>query len=122
MLRILAAGLAVVCVTSPARAAPVTEVTVRDLAQNPSGHHNDVVKVSGTIAGYESHVTARGTPYAGFRLQAGGASVAVFAGRPKGLQNGQRVRVIGTFVKSKRVGRSTFRNAVEAIRIEVLAK
>ncbi|MGH2373978.1 MAG: hypothetical protein ACRDIC_11000 [bacterium] len=106
----------------PAHAAPISEVTVGDLARNPGSHHGDAVKVSGTIAGYQPHVSARGTPYASFRLQAGGASVEAFAGRPKGLQNGQRVRVAGIFVKSKRVGRHTFRNAVEAIRIEVLSK
>lgn len=112
----------IILATLPAGAAPISEVTVSDLAQNPGSHHGDVVKVSGTVAGYQSHVSARGTPYASFRLQAGGASVEVFAGRPKGLHNGQRVRVAGTFVKSKRVGRHTFRNAVEAVRIEVLSK
>lgn len=118
----LLTALMIVLAVLPAHAAPVSEVTVSDLAQNPRGHHGDIVKVSGTIAGYQSHVSARGTPYASFRLQAGGASVEVFAGRPKGVQNGQRVRIIGPFVKSKRVGRHTFRNAVEAIRIEVLSK
>lgn len=108
--------------TLPAHAASLSEVRVGDLAQNPASHHGDAVQVSGTIARYQSHVSARGTPYASFRLQADGASVEVFAGRPKGLQNGQRVRVAGIFVKSKRVGRHTFRNAVEAVRIEVLAK
>ncbi|MGH7322045.1 MAG: hypothetical protein ACRELA_20805 [Candidatus Rokuibacteriota bacterium] len=97
-------------------------MSVQDLAQSPATHHGGVVKVSGTIAGYQQRTTGRGTPYASFRLQEGGSSVGVFAGRPKGLHNGQRVRVIGMFTKSKRVGRETFRNAVEAIRIEVLAK
>ncbi len=108
--------------TVPAHAATLSEVTVGALAQNPASHHGDAVMVSGTVAGYQPHVSARGTPYASFRLQAGGASVAVFAGRPKGLHNGQRVRVAGIFVKSKRVGRHTFRNAVEAVRIELLTK
>ncbi len=120
--RIALAALVVILASAPALAGPASEVSVRDLAQSPGNHHGDAVKVSGVIAGYQSRTTARGTPYASFRLQAGGASVPVFAGRPKGLQAGQRVRVTGIFVKSKRVGRDTFRNAVEAIRIEILAK
>lgn len=43
----------------------------------------------------------------------------VFAGRPKGLRNNLHVRVTGKFAKLKRVGRDTFRNAVEAYRVVV---
>lgn len=119
--KIVLAALAAIF-TAPPAAAQVTAVSVHDLARNPASHYDDAVKVTGTIAGYQARTTPRGTPYSAFRLQAGGASVEVFAGRPKGLRDGLRVRVTGTFVKSKRIGRDTFRNAVEAIRIDVLAK
>lgn len=104
----------------PALAA--SAVTISSLAQSPASHYGQVVLVTGTIAGYEQKTTAKGNAYADFRLQGGGASVVVFAGRPKSLRNGLRVRVLGTFVKSKRIGRDTFRNAVEAIRIEILGR
>lgn len=96
------------------------DAEVRDLAQNPAGHYGKVITVEGTIAGYQTRVTARGTPYASFRLKEGDASVMVFAGRPKGLRNNLHVRVTGKFTKLKRVGRDTFRNAVEAYRVVVL--
>jgi hypothetical protein len=115
-------GALLLVLIAAAAALGQTPVSVGDLAGSPATYHGDAIKVSGTIASYQQRATGRGTPYASFRLQAEGSSIPVFAGRPKGLRNGQRVRITGMFVKSKRVGRETFRNAIEAIRVDILAK
>ncbi|MDR7434527.1 MAG: hypothetical protein QN189_05295 [Armatimonadota bacterium] len=95
-------------------------VTVRDIVQNPDRYDGQIVSVTGTIAAYRERISARGNPYTTFRLEEGGASVAVFAWRHQGLRNGLRVRVVGRFDKMKRVGQYTFYNEIEAQRIEVL--
>ncbi len=118
MRSVLLAALLVAIATSPALAQQ--GVTAWDLTQNPARHYGKIIRVTGTITAYQARVSARGTPYATFRLTEGGASVTVFAGRPRGLRNTLYVRVTGKFVKVRRVGRDTFRDAVEAVRIEVL--
>ena len=94
--------------------------TAADIAQNPDRYDGQTVTVTGTIAAYRERVSRAGNPYTTFRLEDGGASVAVFAWKHQGLRNGLRVSVTGRFAMVKRVGRYTFYNEIEAQQIRAL--
>jgi hypothetical protein len=94
-------------------------VTASAILQHPDQYDGKVISVSGTIAAYQERVSAKGNPYTTFRLE-DGASVSVFAWKHQGLKNGLRVRIMGTFVATKRVGQYTFHNEIEAQQIQTL--
>jgi hypothetical protein len=101
--------------------AQVLAVTpIQNLLQTPDQYDGKTVTVDGTITAYRERVSRQGHAYTTFRVGANGRSVSVFAWKPQGLANGLRVRVTGTFSKEKHVGRYTFRNEIEAQRIERL--
>lgn len=97
-----------------------TAVTVAGLLQNPDQYDAKAISVAGTIVAYRERVSAKGNPYTTFRLRDRGSDVSVFSWKHPGLKNGIRVRVIGTFAATKRVGQYTFHNEIEARQIQVL--
>ena len=82
---------------APAVSAVMPPVTVGDLAQGPGQYDRQVVTLVGTAAAPQESYDVRGAPYTEFRLENGGASVAVLAWGSLGLREGQRVRVTGNF-------------------------
>lgn len=97
-------------------------VSISALLESPERYDGKVVTVSGVIAVYRERVSRAGNAYTTFRLQEGGASVAVFVWGYRGLRDGVRVRVTGVFQRVRRVGRFTFYNEIEAQRIDVLGR
>lgn len=95
-------------------------VSIGALLESPERYDGRVVTVSGVIAVYRERASRAGNAYTTFRLQEGGASVAVFVWGHRGLRDGVRVRVTGVFQRVRRVGPFTFYNEIEAQRIDVL--
>ena len=113
------AAVFVLSAVSPALAQET--VTARDVAQSPGRYYGQEIIVTGTVAAYQARVSPRGNPFATFRLEAAGASAAVFAwGKFPKVHNGSLIRVRGKFTKVKRLGRTTFANHLEALRIDIL--
>ncbi len=97
-------------------------IAVLALVKNSDRYDGQIVTVMGTVTGYRERTSRAGNPYTTFRLEDAGASVLVFAWKHQGLRNGQRVQVTGKFLKTKRVGRYTFYNEIEAQRIVAAAQ
>lgn len=94
-------------------------LTIKILIQNADQYDGRVVTVAGTVGDYRERKSNAGNPYTTFRLTDGPASVGVFVWNHRGLSDGQKVRVTGTFEKVKRVGAYTFGNEIEANLVEV---
>ncbi len=92
-------------------------VTVKDLLAEPDKWHGQAVVVTGSVGKLEARTSQRGNPYYTFLLNDGMESVTVFSYGTPEVKNGNRVQVEGTFLKVKRVGKYTFQNQVDAIRI-----
>ena len=99
-------------------------VGVKELVKHPARYNERVVTTIGTVASYQEGVSGKGFAYAEFRLEDGGTSVGVFAWehawRHRGLRNGLRVRVTGTFTTAPMA--NGIANDIEAERIEVIQK
>ena len=117
---LLLAWLAVVLFAISALAVRADPVTLKELLAEPDKWHGRPVVVSGTVGKLEAKTSQRGNPYYTFLLTNGSASVTVFSYGTPEIKDGNRVEVEGTFLKVKRVGKYTFQNQVDAIRIRVL--
>jgi len=113
-------ALALVLWAASALAARADLVTVKDLLAEPDKWHGRAVVVTGSVGKVEPRTSQRGNAYYTFRLSDGPASVTVFSYGTPELHDGNRVNVEGTFLKVNRVGKYTFQNQVNAIRIRRL--
>lgn len=116
----LLAWLALVLWAASALAARADLVTVKDLLAEPDKWHGRAVVVTGSVGKLERRTSQRGNPYYTFLLNDGMQSVTVFSYGTPEVGDGSRVQVEGTFLKIKRVGKYTFQNQVDAIRIRML--
>ena len=112
--------LALVLWITSALAARADLVTIKDLLAEPDKWHGQAVVVTGSVGKLEARTSQRGNPYYTFRLNDGMQSLTVFSYGTPEVKNGNRVQVEGTFLKVKRVGKYTFQNQVDAIRIRAL--
>jgi hypothetical protein len=96
-------------------------MTVSAVLRHPEQYDGKVIDVVGKIAAYQERATRWGDTATTFRLEDGGSSVTVyFFGKPLGLKNGQRARVIGTYSAIHHDGQYTFRNQLGAQQIQAL--
>lgn len=116
----LLATLALVLWAAAAVAVRADLVTVKELLAEPDKWHGRAVAVSGSVGKLEPRTSQRGNPYYTFRLNDGRQSLTVFSYGTPDVRDGNRVQVEGTFLKVNRVGKYTFQNQVDAIRILVL--
>ena len=117
---VLPAALALVLWAVSVLAAGADLVTVKELLAEPDKWHGRAVVVTGSVGKLEPRTSQRGNPYYTFLLNDGKQSVTVFSYGTPEVKDGNRVQVEGTFLKVKRVGKYTFQNQVDAIRIGVL--
>lgn len=116
----LLATLVLVLWAAAAPAVRADLVTVKELLAEPDKWHGRAVVVSGSVGKLEPRTSQRGNPYYTFRLNDGRQSVTVFSYGTPEVRDGNRVQIEGTFLKVNRVGKYTFQNQVNAIRILVL--
>ena len=109
---ILAAGL-------PATA--LTRDRIGDVLARPDAFDRREVVLEGTASAVDPRTSQRGNDYFTFRLaDEAGASVRVFSWGKPAIIPGDRVEIQGRFHKERRVGRHTFTDEVEALRIRKL--
>ncbi len=116
----LLATLALVLWAAATAAVQADLVTVKDLLAEPDKWHGRAVVVTGSVGKLEPRTSQRGNSYYTFLLNDGKQSVTVFSYGTPEVKDGNRVQVEGTFLKVERVGKYTFQNQVDAIRIRVL--
>ena len=117
---LLGALIILLASTAPAIAAEADVVSTRELLSAPDRWHGLPVMLSGKVTHLEPRVSRRGNSYFTFRLADRSGTVTVFSHGAPPVKDGDRVRVDGTFLKVKRVGKYTFQNQVDASRITLL--
>jgi len=95
-------------------------LTVTDLLEHGDQYHQQPVSVVGEVAGITTQVGPRKRPFYTFVLKDGHGSVSVIMqGKPE-LSNGDAVLVHGVFIKSRKAGRTTITNRIEATMVRQL--
>lgn len=113
---ILTGGLLVVSAWS----ANGASLTLKDLLDQADQHHQQVVTVTGEASDLSTRIGPRNLPFYTFVLKRGTQNVTVvMQGKPE-LSNGDHVLVHGTFFKSRKAGRTTITNRIEATMVQQL--
>jgi hypothetical protein len=97
-------------------------LTIKDLLEHGERYHQQAVSVSGRAAQLKILTGPRNLPFYTFTLSEseGAAAVTVIMqGKPE-VANGDQVFVHGLFIKSRKAGRSTIFNRIEATIVERL--
>ena len=116
VVRLFVLTAALLAVGFPAFAA--ASVTIKTLLEEGEKYHQQPVSVIGEAADLRTVVGPRNLPFYTFRLRNADGSVMV-QGKPE-LSNGDQVYVYGIFVKSRKAGRTTITNRIEATIVEQL--
>jgi len=90
------------------------KITISEIASNPDKFHGKVVEVEGKVMFVKFKTSKRGNPYTVFELTDGKNYVSVFSFGTLPVEEGNKVRVIGTYHKVKYVGRYVFYNEIDA--------
>ncbi len=94
---------------------------IGDILARPETFDRREVVLIGKASALDPRTSQRGNDYFTFRLaDETGASLKVFSWGKLAITPGDRVEVQGRFQKERRVGRYTFTDEVEAIRIRKL--
>ena len=94
---------------------------IADILARPNAFDRRDVILEGRASALDPRTSQRGNDYFTFRLaDEQGASLKVFSWGKPAIAPGDRVEVQGRFQKERRVGRHTFTNEVEALRIRKL--
>jgi hypothetical protein len=113
---ILAGGL----LGTPVASAGGPSLTVTDLLEHGDQYHQQTVSVVGEVAAITTQVGPRKRLFYTFVLKDGHGSVSVIMqGKPE-LSNGDAVLVHGVFIKSRKAGRTTITNRIEATMVRQL--
>jgi hypothetical protein len=95
-------------------------LTVKDLLDKSDHYHQQAVSVVGEASELTTRSGPRNQPFYTFALKYGGGSVTVvMQGKPE-LANGDQVLVHGVFFKSRKAGRTTVTNRIEATVVQQL--
>ena len=98
----------------PAWPADFASLTLKDLLNMSDQYHQQTVSVIGEAAEIKTLNGPRNLPFYTFVLRDGDGSVTVvMQGKPE-LSNGDHVFVHGVFIKSRKAGRTTILNRIEA--------
>jgi len=109
--------IALLCVGILAQQKPAPtpiKTTVAALIENPDKFHRKMVQVEGKVDDLKKKTSRIGNPYTTFKLDSGGKQVVVFSYGHLNIQEDDAVIVVGKFYKERRVGRSTFKNEIDA--------
>ncbi len=94
---------------------------IGDILARPETFDRREVVLIGKASALDPRTSRRGNDYFTFRLaDETGAFLRVFSWGKPAMAPGDRVEVQGRFQKERRVGRYTFTNEVEAVRIRKL--
>jgi len=94
---------------------------IADILARPDAFDRREVILEGRASAVDPRTSQRGNDYFTFRLSdETGASVKVFSWGKLTISPEDRVEVRGRFQKERRVGRYTFTNEIEALRIRNL--
>ena len=108
------------CWTSPVSAA---SVTVKDLLAHGERYDQQPVSVIGPANAFKILTGPRNLPFYTFTLrdnfESGDEVTVIMRGKPE-VANGDRVYVYGVFFKSRKAGRTTITNRIEATIVEQL--
>jgi hypothetical protein len=95
------------------------ETTVEKTLANKDSFDGKEVSVSDTVSKLKLKTSKGGNEYTTFSLMNGsGVSLKVFVWGHSKIKEGQKVKVIGTYRKVKKVGRYTFYNEIEATEVK----
>jgi len=109
--RLILAGGLVGLLTIPAAGA---SLSIAELLEHGEQYHQQPVSVVGEAADVATQVGPRNRPFYTFVLKGRQGSVTVIMqGKPE-LSNGDAVMVHGVFIKSRKAGRTTVTNRIEA--------
>ncbi len=107
---ILASGL--LCFLSAPAAG--TSLSVTELLEHGEQYHQQPVSVVGEAADVATQTGPRNRPFYTFALKdRQGRVTVIMQGKPE-LSNGDAVMVHGVFIKSRKAGRTTITNRIEA--------
>jgi hypothetical protein len=109
--------IALLCVGILAQQKPAPtpiKTTVAALIENPDKFHRKMVQVEGEVDDLKKKTSRIGNPYTTFKLDSGGKQVVVFSYGHLNIREDDAVVVVGKFYKERRVGRSTFKNEIDA--------
>ncbi len=81
---------------------------------HPENFDGKEVTLKGTVTQLQMRVSARGNPYSLFRLRDRGGSIRVYYRGHPDISDGNTVTVTGIFSKTRKVGKYTFYNEIEA--------
>ncbi|GIV08177.1 MAG: hypothetical protein KatS3mg019_0268 [Fimbriimonadales bacterium] len=95
------------------KSAPI-KTSVAAILKEPEKFHRKLVQVEGEVDDLKKKTSRVGNPYTTFKLDSDGKQLTVFSYGHLPISNDDTVIVIGKFYKEKRVGRSTFKNEIDA--------
>lgn len=90
------------------------KTTVAAILKDPDKFHRKLVQVEGEIDDLKKKISRAGNAYTTFKLDSDGKQLTVFSYGHLPIAEDDKVIVIGKFYKEKRVGRSTFKNEIDA--------
>jgi len=88
--------------------------TIAAIQKDPDRYHKKLVQLEGTVSDYKEKTSRAGNAYTTFKLEQNDQKITVFCYGHLKLKNDDEVVVVGRYYKEKRVGRSTFRNEIDA--------
>ena len=108
------------CWAFPAASA---SLTVKDLLEHRDKYHQQTVSVTGKIGSLKVLAGPRNLPFYTFtlrdKLDSAEDVTVIMQGKPE-VANGDHVYVYGVFIKSRKAGRTTITNRIEATMVEQL--
>ena len=108
------------CWAFPAASA---SLTVKDLLEHRNQYHQQTVSVTGKIGSLKILAGPRNLPFYTFtlrdKLDSAEDLTVIMQGKPE-VANGDHVYVYGVFIKSRKAGRTTITNRIEATMVEQL--
>jgi len=105
---------------TPLSPAAESSLTITELLEHGERYHQQPVSVVGEVAALTTQIGPRNRPFYSFVLKDGRGSVSVIMqGKPE-LSNGDAALVHGIFIKSRKAGRTTVTNRIEATMVRQL--
>ena len=115
--------LALIVVSCLASIVAAASLTVKDLLAHGERYHQQAVSLTGAASGIKSLTGPRNLPFYTFTLRDSVGSAdevtVIMQGKPE-VTNDDYVYVYGIFIKSRKAGRTTISNRIEATIVEPL--
>lgn len=96
------------------------QTPIKDILGNPLKYDGKVVTVNGKAMFVKEKTSKAGNLYTTFDLYDGEETIAIFSFGHNKVKDGERVEVTGIFNETKRVGKFTFKNQIDADTIKRL--